>query len=117
MPGAWRPAHGGKSRPAAVRLAVAGGWVRRAPRPGCPARPSALSCPAACHGQSRPPPVMGPDPKMRLWPLALPALLAGCAGNVADYVGPRAGIVSPQLIRYGLTLDQSRCVGEKLGNG
>lgn len=46
---------------------------------------------------------------------ALILFAGGCAGNVADYVGPRAGIVSPQLIRYGLTLDQSRCVGEHLG--
>lgn len=52
---------------------------------------------------------------MRSLPLVIFALLAGCAGNVADYVGPRASIVSPQLIRYGLTLDQSRCVGGKLG--
>jgi hypothetical protein len=53
--------------------------------------------------------------KMRCLPVVLSVLLAGCAGNVADYVGPRAGIVSPQLIRFGLTLDQSRCVGERLG--
>lgn len=52
---------------------------------------------------------------MRSLPLVLFALVAGCAGNVADYVGPRASIVSPQLIRFGLTLDQSRCVGGKLG--
>ncbi|HYN46880.1 MAG TPA: hypothetical protein VES64_09325 [Allosphingosinicella sp.] len=51
----------------------------------------------------------------RFLPLALLVSLAGCAGHVADYVGPRAGIVSPQLIRYGLSLDQSRCVGEQLG--
>jgi len=49
-------------------------------------------------------------------PVLLPfAMLAGCVGHVADYVGPRAGIVSPQLIRYGLDLAQSRCVGERLG--
>jgi hypothetical protein len=46
---------------------------------------------------------------------ALILLAGGCAGNVADYVGPRAGIISPQLIRYGLTLEQSRCVGDHLG--
>lgn len=46
---------------------------------------------------------------------ALILLAGGCAGNVADYVGPRAGIVSPQLIRYGMTLEQSRCVGDLLG--
>ena len=43
------------------------------------------------------------------------ALLAGCAGNVADYIGPRASIVSAQLTRYGLNLRESRCVGEALG--
>jgi hypothetical protein len=48
---------------------------------------------------------------------ALILFAGGCAGNVADYVGPRAGIISPQLIRYGMTLDQSRCVGERLGKG
>jgi hypothetical protein len=48
---------------------------------------------------------------------ALILCAGGCAGNVADYVGPRAGIVSPQLIRFGLTLDQSRCVGDLLGKG
>ena len=54
---------------------------------------------------------------MRLLPLALLplGLVAGCAGHLADYVGPRSGIVSPQLIRYGLDLGQTRCVGERLG--
>jgi hypothetical protein len=42
-------------------------------------------------------------------------LLGGCAGNVADYIGPRSSIVSPQLIRYGLDLQQARCVGERIG--
>ena len=42
-------------------------------------------------------------------------MLAACAGNVADYIGPRAGIVTPQLIRFGFDLEQSRCVGEALG--
>lgn len=32
-----------------------------------------------------------------------------------DYVGPRASIVSPQLIRYGHDLAQIRCVGDRLG--
>lgn len=45
------------------------------------------------------------------------ALLAGCAGNVADYVGPRSSIISEQLTRYGLNLRQTRCVGERLGAG
>jgi hypothetical protein len=51
---------------------------------------------------------------------ALPALvsiglLGGCAGNVADYIGSRSSIVRPQLIRYGFDLQQSSCVGERLG--
>ncbi len=46
---------------------------------------------------------------------ALILFAGGCAGNVADYVGPRAGIISPQLIRYGMNLDQSRCVGDRMG--
>jgi hypothetical protein len=52
---------------------------------------------------------------MRLLPLALLVALAGCAGHVADYIGPRSGIVAPQLIRFGLDLAQTRCVGERLG--
>ena len=54
---------------------------------------------------------------MRLLPLALLSLClaAGCAGQLRDFVGSRASIVSPQLIRYGLDLAQSRCVGERLG--
>lgn len=43
------------------------------------------------------------------------ALLAGCGGHVADYVGPRSTIVTPQLIRFGYNLIQTRCVGETLG--
>lgn len=52
---------------------------------------------------------------MRLLPLALLPLVAGCAGNVEDYMGPRSSIVSPQLMRYGLNLRQIACVGERLG--
>ena len=51
---------------------------------------------------------------MRLLPMALLPLLAGCAGNVADYVGDRTGIVAPQLIRYGLDQEQAHCVGTRL---
>lgn len=47
--------------------------------------------------------------------LIAPLLLASCAGHLADYVGPRASIVSPQLIRYGFDLAQTRCVGDILG--
>lgn len=42
-------------------------------------------------------------------------VLSACAGQVADYVGPRAGIVTPQLIRYGFDLEQTRCVSDRLG--
>lgn len=42
-------------------------------------------------------------------------LLAGCAGNVADYIGPRAPIITPQLSRYGLDATQTQCVGLRLG--
>lgn len=52
---------------------------------------------------------------MRLLPLFLMLALAGCAGQLRDFVGPRSSIVSPQLIRYGLDLTQARCVGEQLG--
>jgi len=52
---------------------------------------------------------------MRWSPLLLFILLAGCPGQLRDYVGARSSIVSPQLIRYGLGLDQARCVGERLG--
>jgi hypothetical protein len=50
-----------------------------------------------------------------LSPFLLPFLLAACAGQLADHVGPRASIVTPQLIRYGYDLVQTRCVGERLG--
>lgn len=49
--------------------------------------------------------------------LLLPALLAGCVGEVRDFIGPRASIVTPQLIRYGLNVPQTRCVGDRLGIG
>lgn len=52
--------------------------------------------------------------------LMLPALLsflllAGCAGQLRDFVGPVSGITSPQLLRFGLNVDQARCVGERMG--
>lgn len=43
------------------------------------------------------------------------ALLAGCAGQLRDYVGPRAAIIRPQLIRYGFSLPEISCVGDRLG--
>jgi hypothetical protein len=52
---------------------------------------------------------------MRLLPaLFMFALLQGCAGNVADYVGPRSTIIAPQLARYGLDATQVQCVGPRL---
>ena len=52
---------------------------------------------------------------MRCWPLVLlTGLVAGCAGNMADYVGPREVIVTPQLIRYGFDAEQTQCVAGKL---
>ena len=47
----------------------------------------------------------------------MPAMLGGCAGNVADYIGPRSDIIDRQLIRYGLNLRQTQCVAERLGAG
>jgi hypothetical protein len=42
-------------------------------------------------------------------------LLAGCAGQLRDYMGPRASIVRPQLIRYGFSLPEISCVADRLG--
>src|SRR6185503_21301182 len=55
---------------------------------------------------------------MRALPLALlPALLlAGCVGQLRDFVGPVSNTTSPQLLRFGLDLAQARCVGNKLGD-
>jgi len=50
----------------------------------------------------------------RRFSLALALPLAGCAGHVADYVGPRGGIVAPQIERFGLNLRQTQCVSEAL---
>ena len=46
--------------------------------------------------------------------LVASSLAAGCAGNVADYVGSSRGIIAPQLTRYGLDATQSQCVGNAL---
>jgi hypothetical protein len=43
------------------------------------------------------------------------ALLGGCRGQLRDYVGPRANIIRPQLIRYGFSLSEIGCVGDRLG--
>ena len=50
-----------------------------------------------------------------LVPLLPLALLAGCAGQLRDDMGPRASIVRPQLIRYGFSLPEISCVGDRLG--
>jgi hypothetical protein len=53
----------------------------------------------------------------RLSPALLAAgLIGGCQGHVADFIGPRAPIITPQLIRYGFTLRETRCVGGLLGS-
>jgi hypothetical protein len=52
-----------------------------------------------------------------LLPLALLASvpLAGCVGELQDFVGPVSHTTAPQLLRFGLDLTQARCVGDKLG--
>jgi len=55
---------------------------------------------------------------MRNWLLALlaPAILGGCAtGYVTDWFRDRSSIVNPQLLRYGFTVPQSRCVSQRMG--
>ena len=48
-------------------------------------------------------------------PLVLPLLLlAGCAGYAADYWRPKDSLIAPQLPRYGISAEDSRCVGERL---
>jgi len=47
--------------------------------------------------------------------LFLAFLLAGCAGQLRDYVGPRSSITQTQFIRYGLNVNQARCMGERIG--
>jgi hypothetical protein len=42
------------------------------------------------------------------------SLLAGCAGYAADYWKPKNNLIAPQLPRYGIAAEQSRCVGERL---
>lgn len=52
---------------------------------------------------------------MRLIAILLASsLAAGCAGQVADYVGSPRGIIAPELTRYGLDETQSQCVGASL---
>jgi hypothetical protein len=48
-------------------------------------------------------------------PALLPfLLLAGCAGYAADYWRPKDSLIAPQLPRYGISAEDSRCVGERL---
>jgi hypothetical protein len=47
----------------------------------------------------------------------LTLLLAGCAGQVRDFIGPPSSITSAQFIRYGLNVLQARCMGERLAQG
>jgi hypothetical protein len=54
------------------------------------------------------------SPPLRHLPLLAAAVLAGCAGHVADYVGPREAIVGPQVGRFGLDLRQTQCVSNQL---
>jgi len=46
--------------------------------------------------------------------LLTPGLLGGCAGYAADYWKPKNNLIAPQLPRYGITAEQSSCVGERL---
>lgn len=55
-----------------------------------------------------------PSSGLPLLVLPLLALLGGCAGYAADYWKPKDSLIAPQLPRYGITADQSRCVGERL---
>ncbi len=52
---------------------------------------------------------------MRLPLFASLVLLAGCAGNVADYLGSPSGIIAPELARFGLAPREAECLGEQLG--
>ncbi len=62
------------------------------------------------------PPRLGYRPAMpRPGPALLPLLLlAGCAGYAADYWKPKGSLIAPQLPRYGIAAEDSRCVGERL---
>lgn len=47
--------------------------------------------------------------------LGVAVALTGCVGQLRDFVGPVHATTSPQLLRFGLDVQQSRCVGDKLG--
>lgn len=42
-------------------------------------------------------------------------LLAGCNGQVRDYIGSRADITASQFVRYGLNVNQAQCMGARIG--
>jgi hypothetical protein len=47
--------------------------------------------------------------------LLSPLLVGGCAtGYVTDWFRSKPGIINPQLLRYGMNVPQTRCVGEAL---
>lgn len=49
--------------------------------------------------------------------LLAPVLLAGCAtGYATDWFRDEPGIIRPQLLRYGLDVQQSQCVSAALGS-
>jgi hypothetical protein len=54
-------------------------------------------------------------PMLRTGPALLCLLLlAGCAGYAADYWRPKNSLIAPHLPRYGISAEDSRCVGERL---
>jgi hypothetical protein len=51
---------------------------------------------------------------LRLLPLLLSLLLAGCAGYASDYWGSKAKLIAPELARYGMAGEQGQCVEGRL---
>jgi len=48
--------------------------------------------------------------------MLLTASLGGCAtGYATDWFKDRPAIINPQLLRYGMNVEQSRCVSDRLG--
>src|SRR5688500_9214117 len=47
--------------------------------------------------------------------LLLGGILAGCAGNVADYIGDPSDIIAPELARFSLSQQEAACRSEQLG--
>lgn len=66
-------------------------------------------------GLHRPPGLGYRAAMRRCGPALLPLLLlAGCAGYAADYWKPKNSLIAPQLPRYGISAEDSTCVGERL---